>query len=401
MKVFMIISGESSGELYGSLLAKSLKLKYKDCRIVGIGGKRMEEAGVELISNVSEALGVAEILSSLYNIKKTFDKAVNCLEKLKPEVLILIDYPDFNIRLASIAKSMGIKVLYYVSPQVWAWRKNRIKKIKKVVDRMAVILPFEEELYNNEGVNCMFVGHPIVEEIKSVINSELNDENKSTLIKDLRFNQETKETFKKNLGFNIHKKLISLLPGSRPKELERHLPLIIDVIRKFKNDSGIRVNDFQFCIPLAPNVQEKSFKIYLKTLENEGVIIKKGESVKVLCASDYGVITSGTATLQAAFLDVPIVVIYKLSPLSYYIGKLIIDVKHISLINILAKKEVVKELIQKDANSQNVINELKKIIYDEQYKDMIISEYENIKKPFLDKHASVMVVNIIDEMVSK
>lgn len=399
MKVFMIISGESSGELYGSLLAKSLKSKYKDCTIFGIGGKRMEEAGVKLISKVSEALGAVEVLSSLQKIKKSFDTAVKFLKELKPDVLILIDYPDFNIRLASIAKSLGIKVLYYVSPQVWAWRKNRIKKIKKVVDRMAVILPFEEELYSKEGVNCKFVGHPILEEIKEVISSELSND-KTELLYNLRLNEELKKIFKKTLGFSIQSKLLSILPGSRPKELEKHLPLIIDVVKKIKNCNELKTYNFQFCMPLAPNIEEKRFKTYLNKLESEGVIIKKGESVRVLCASDCGVIASGTATLQSALLNVPIVVIYRLSPLSYYLGKLIINVKHISLINILAKKEVVKELIQKDATSENIINELKKIIIDKNYRDKILSEYENIKNPFLDKNASMMVVNIINEMIS-
>jgi lipid-A-disaccharide synthase len=395
----MIISGESSGELYGSLLSISLKNRYKDCRIFGIGGKRMQDAGVEIISKISEALGAVEVLSSLNKIKESFDKAVKFLKEHKPDLLIVIDYPDFNIRLAGIAKSLGIKVLYYVSPQIWAWRKKRIKKIAEVVDKIAVILPFEEEIYRKAGIDCVFVGHPIIEEIKEVINSLLKN-HKLRQLSDLRLDEYHKKIFRQNIGFEADRMLLSFLPGSRHKELERHLPLIIDVIKDIKKDEDFIKSRLQLCIPLAPNIEDEKFKSYFEVLKSEGVVIKKGESVRVLCASDFAVVASGTATLQAAFLNVPMVVIYKLSPLTYYLGRLIIDTKYICLINILAKKEVVKELIQKDANSKNIMIELKKIILDEDYRRNIISEYEVIKRPFLDRNASEAVVDIIDGMIS-
>ena len=174
MNTIMIITGESSGELYGSLLAKALKSKWPDVHIIGVGGERMNEAGVELISRTSDAFGLIEAVSAYRRVKAAFDKTVDIMKKVIPDVLVLIDYPDFNLKVAKVAKSLGIKILYYVSPQVWAWRKGRIKKIVSLVDRMAVILPFEEEIYKNTGVPCEFVGHPILEEIESVLQSSVN-----------------------------------------------------------------------------------------------------------------------------------------------------------------------------------------------------------------------------------
>ena len=171
MNTVMIIAGESSGELYGSLLARELKQRDPDMHIIGVGGQRMQEAGVELISAISDAFGLVEAVASLQKIKETYKRVVAAMKEQSPQVLVLIDYPDFNLKVAGKAKSLGIPILYYVSPQVWAWRKGRVKKIAKLVNRMAVILPFEEKLYRDAGVPCEFVGHPIMEEIETVLKS--------------------------------------------------------------------------------------------------------------------------------------------------------------------------------------------------------------------------------------
>ena len=384
MNTVMIVAGESSGELYGSLLAEEIRNKCPDVHIIGIGGERMNKAGVELISSISDAFGLVEVISAFSKIKSSFDKAVEALKKFRPKVLILIDYPDFNLKIAKVAKSLGIEILYYVSPQVWAWRKGRVKKIANIVDRMAVILPFEEKIYKDAGVTCEFVGHPILEEIESI------------LVKG------GKGGFKSALGLDTDRPLLSLLPGSRPSELNRLLPLIIDVIRQFKSDPEINSKaDYQFCIPLAPNTDEQKFRLYFNTLTKEGVVIKKGESVQVLAASDLAVIASGTATLQAAFLEVPMVVVYKLSPLTFQLGKRIVKVTHISLVNILSGKAVVKELLQEKANPEEVIKELKKIMFDTKYREGMLNYYRIIKKPFSYKSASNRVAEIVMEMAGR
>ncbi|MFA4917647.1 MAG: lipid-A-disaccharide synthase [Thermodesulfovibrionales bacterium] len=383
MAAIMIISGESSGELYGALLANALKSKWPDVRIIGIGGQRMSEAGVEVVSRISDAFGIIEAVASLRKLKTAYNNAVEALKKFRPDVLVLIDYPDFNLKVAKKAKALGIKVLYYVSPQVWAWRKGRVPKIASLVNRMAVLLPFEEKIYKDAGLKCDFVGHPILEEIQGVLAKG------------------NKAEFKTALGLDPVKPLLSLLPGSRPHELKKLLPLMIEVVRQFRNDPEILKGnkEYQFCMPLAPNTDEQKYHIFIETLKKEGVAIKKGESVKVLAASDMAVVASGTATLQTAFLEVPMVVVYKMSPLEFQIGKRIINVNHISLVNILAGKEVVVELLQERANPGETIKELKKIIFDMEYRGNMINQFKKIKGPFIGKKASQRVADIILEMV--
>jgi lipid-A-disaccharide synthase len=391
MKTIMIVAGESSGELYGSLLAKALRKRWPDVNIIGVGGERMKEAGVVLVSHISDAFGLVEAVSSLKKIKTAFDNSINAIKSSSPEVLVLIDYPDFNLKLAKTAKSLGIKILYYVSPQVWAWRRGRVKKIASLVDRMAVVLPFEEKIYRNAGLECEFVGHPILDEIETV----LGPEGPSTLPRGRR-------DFKSALGFGPDRQLLAILPGSRPSELKRHLPLMVDVVREIRSDEGIDSNrQLQICMPLAPNTDEESYGSYLETLKQEGVTVKKGEALKVLAASDMALVASGTATLQTAFLEVPMVVVYKLSPLTYHLGKHIIRVKHISLVNILSGREVVAELIQHRANPEEIINELRKIMTDGNYREDMLQSYRRVKEPFTGKWASDRVAEIITEMVGK
>ena len=421
MNAVMIVTGESSGELYGSLLAKELKSRKPDLRIIGVGGERMDKAGVELVSSTSDALGLVEAVSAYRKVSDAFKKTVNSIKKLRPAVVVLVDYPDFNIRIAKVAKSFGTKILYYVSPQVWAWRKGRVKKIASIVDRMAVILPFEEEIYRDAGLKCEFVGHPVLEEIESILDSEVknlppphaplaNNPPIPPLVKGGKGGFERSRNveiigsglrtyFKAALGLNPDKPLLSLLPGSRHNELSRLLPLMIDVVRQFKSDHEINsAADYQFCIPLAPNTDEKRYGDHLGALEQEGVFIKKGESVKVLAASDMAVVASGTATLQTAFLEVPMVVVYKLSPITYHLAKRVLDVKYISLVNILSGRGVVTELLQDQANPDEIIKQLKRILFDAKYREDMLDSFKLIKEPFSGKKPSTRVAEIVMEM---
>ena len=388
----MIITGESSGELYGSLLSQALKNRYPDLFIPGVGGERMQKAGVELISGISGAFGITELFSALKDLKAAFKKTTEAIKKFMPSVIVLIDYPDFNLKVAEFAKILGIKILYYVSPQVWAWRKGRVKKIARLVDRMAVVLPFEVEIYRQAGVPCEFVGHPIVEEIEDVLRS-INPPS-PPFTKGGIIDSGRRAFFKTSLGLNAQLPLISLLPGSRPHELKRLFPLMIEFIRYCKKE----FSDYQFCVPLAPNTDEGRYSHYLETLKREGVVIKKGESIKVLAASDMSVIASGTATLQAAFLEVPMVVIYKLSPLTYLLGRFFVDVEHISLVNILSKRRVVPELLQQKASPEGITMELKKIMEDKPYREEMVKYFRALKEPFSGLGASKRVTEMIIEM---
>jgi len=370
----MIVAGETSGELYGALLAEALKKKVPQIRVVGIGGERMQAAGVELLSGIASAFGLTEALSSIKALKETFKKASDAFHQYRPSVVVLIDYPDFNLRLAAEAKKQNIPVLYYVSPQVWAWRQGRVKKIAKLVDRMAVILPFEEQIYRDTGLDAEFVGHPVLDEMQQI--------------------QSDKKTLKAELGLDPDMQLISLLPGSRPHELERLLPLLLDTVRQAKSDFP----ESQYCLPFAPNTDLIQHKALIDALQHEGVKINKGKSLRTLAASDYAVIASGTATLQAVFLGLPLVVVYKVFPLTFWLGKRIIKVKHVSLVNILSKHEVVRELLQKDATVENIIFELKRMMSDAAYRSQMQEAYDDVRKLFAEKHASARVSDMVMEM---
>jgi lipid-A-disaccharide synthase len=395
----MIIAGESSGELYGSLLAKELIKKSDNIQLIGIGGERMKETGVELISSISDAFGLTEALKSLKKLKRAYNNSLSTIKTRKPDVLVLIDYPDFNLKLAKEAKKLGIKILYYVSPQVWAWRRGRVRKIAEIVDMIAVILPFEEKIYKDAGVRCEFVGHPVMEEIEEVSNLYFEKNQSFSFSIDAGF----RNFFKTSIGARTDSQLIALLPGSRPHELEKLLPLMIDIVKKFKSDTNIfSKSKFQFCMPLAPNVDENRYSILLDELKNEGVLISKGNSVKVLASSDIAVVASGTATLQTALLEVPMIVVYKLSPLTFFLGKKIIRVSHISLVNILSgNKDVVKELLQDNANPAEVLKELKRIIFDTTYKNEMLNNLRKIKSLFAGKKPSERVADIVLELAGK
>ena len=373
----MIVAGESSGELYGSLLATALRSVWPETRIVGIGGDRMKDAGVELLSGISSALGLTETLCSLKKVRESYRRGVKALTEYSPDVLVLIDYPEFNFRLAKVAKVRGIKVLYYVSPQVWAWRRGRVKTMGEIADRVAVVLPFEEDIYKNAGIPCEFVGHPVMEEIEEYERKAHGPESGS----------------RKPEG-QIQSPVIALLPGSRPHELRTLLPLFIDVVRAMKGEfTGSR-----FVLPLAPNIETERFRPSLALLEREGVAFIKGDAVKALASSDIAVIASGTATLQAALVGVPTVVVYKVSPLTYFLAKRILKVKYISLVNLIAGREVIPEFIQHRANKENIVKQCRKILYDETYRTSMVSACRSIRDFFFGKRPSRRVAEMIGEM---
>jgi len=376
MKTVMIVAGESSGELYGSLLAHTLRAMWPEVRLVGMGGERMRDAGVELFSGISSSLGLTETLSSIKKLRESFTKASRILREIAPEIVVLIDYPDFNFRIAKIAKRHGVKVLYYVSPQVWAWRKGRVKTMGEIADRVAVILPFEEEIYKKAGIPCEFVGHPVMEEIDALEKTNAQE------VEHLR------------PGSGIHTPTVSLLPGSRPHELKTLFPVFTDFVERFTHEfPGVR-----FLVPLAQNVEVDQFKESISALEGKGVVFMRGDALKALVSSDMAVIASGTATLQAALLGTPLVVVYRVSPLTYFIGKSVLDVTHISLVNIIAGKEVVPELIQHEATAKNIVAQSRKILYDDKYRESMISSFRQIRELFSGKQPSRRVAEMIGEM---
>jgi len=365
-KSVLIITGESSGELYGAMLSRALKRLWPDIEITGIGGNRMKAEGVNLIAQISGALGLTETIRHWGEIRRSFKRAREALRTQRPDVLVLIDYPDFNIALAAKAKAVGIPILYYVSPQVWAWRPKRTKKIARLVNRMAVILPFETDIYKNVGLAHEFVGHPIAETI------DIN---------------QTKEELKQKLGLNVRNPAISLLPGSRFSEIKRHMPILKGVAEKIHNEFP----ENQLLIPLAPGSElTEQMPDYIKVL--------KDSTKEALACSEAAAVASGTATLETALIGTPMVVFYKLSPLTFFFGKLLVKVKFISLVNILAKEEVVVELIQKKATVEGIFSELMRLMYDIQYRQKMISNLQKIKEMMDKKTASLKVASMIGEL---
>ncbi len=379
----MIIAGESSGELYGALLAKELRSRNPGLRIAGVGGERMESEGVELISAIASSFGLIEAIRTFGKIKKTFKKIVDALTSFAPQAVVLIDYPDFNIPVAREAKKRGIKVLYYVSPQVWAWRIKRVKTIGKLVDAMAVILPFEADLYRSTGIPCEFVGHPVMDEIAGVTGNSAS--------------------VRAELGLHPDKPVMALMPGSRQHEVQKLLPVMGETAAAMKE----RFPEYQFVMPLAPNLDAEALSVMNNEIRDFDLhpLVITDHAIKALLSADIALIASGTATLQAALLGVPMVVLYKLSPFTYFVGKLVVKVNHVSLANILLDKSVrddsglrIRELLQGAANKKNIMEELARLSDNQEYKNAMISQMEKVRAFFLNRNASLRVAEMVEAL---
>jgi lipid-A-disaccharide synthase len=351
----LIVAGEASGDLHGSKLVKESLLIDPDLTFFGIGGRKMREEGVEILVDASEmaVVGLVEILSHFRVIYRAYTLLKKIIRTTPPDLLILIDYPEFNLRLAKVAKSAGVKVLYYISPQVWAWRVGRVKKIGRLVDMMAVVFPFEVPFYEMEGVPVSFVGHPLVDTVKpSMERAKAID----------RF------------GLAPTRKTVGLFPGSRRGEIKNLLAAIIDaaVILHRKHP------ELQFILPLAPSLAKTDIEPYLKTLPFEVKVIE-GEVYDVMQVCDAIISVSGTVTLETALMETPMVIIYRVSPLSYEIGRRLIKVDHIGLCNIVAGERIVQELIQDDADPELIAAEVGRLLNDKEYAEEMRTRLRQVR----------------------
>ena len=340
IKKIMIVAGEASGDLHGGKLVQAMLRIDQSLRFYGIGGKKMKATGVALIADSADmaVVGLTEVVSKLGMILKVMAQMKASLKADKPDLIILIDYPDFNLPLAKAAKKIGIKVFYYISPQVWAWRKGRIGKIKKIVDKMAVILPFEALLYHEAGVDATFVGHPLLDVVKTKYSR--------------------KEALAK-FGLSEGVITVGILPGSRQSEVVRLLPDMLkaaEIIEK-------KIAPVQFVLPLADTL-DVAFVSHIIEHYPVTVRIIRDEVYDVIGCADIAMVASGTATLEAALMETPMIVIYKVSAPSYYVGKMVINVGHIGLVNIIAGKTVVPELIQDEASSEKIASAIIDILTD-------------------------------------
>lgn len=365
---YYIIAGEASGDLHGSNLMKALKLKDANAEFRFWGGNLMAKQGGTLVKHYRDLafMGFLEVAMNLRTILNNIKFCKEDIQNNKPDVLILVDYPGFNLRIAKFAKEQGIKVVYYISPQLWAWKEGRVEIIKKYVDEMMVILPFEEDFYKKHGVHSHFVGHPLLDAIST--------------LEDI-----TTENFKREHGLN-EKEIIALLPGSRKQEVEKMLQIMLSVRPYFKEN--------QFVIAGAPSLPKEFYEKYV----DDNVHFVSNKTYDLLRCSKAALVTSGTATLETALLNVPEVVCYRGSKVSYAIAKrLVKNIKYISLVNLIMDREVVKELIQNDLNTNNLVEELKKILSTEKRFE-VFRDYELLREKLGGKGASENAAEVILKM---
>ncbi len=344
----MIVAGEASGDLHGGALAEALLKRDPSLQIVGFGGNAMRRAGVEILFDVSKlgVVGIFEVLVHLKSVWAAYRLAVQMLRK-GMDLLVLIDYPDFNLRLAKAAKRLGVPVIYYISPQIWAWRSGRIKTIAERVDLMLVIFPFEKQIYTEAGVPCEFVGHPLVDEVASV-----------------RLKHPSKSAYLEGVGFSTSGTTVGILPGSRRREVSSLLPEMLQAMVLLSKE----IANLQILIPVAPSLS-KEWVAGLAQHYAVPIRCVEGEFQEVLRASDVIVVASGSATLQAALARTPMVIVYKLSPLTYWIARRLIHLKSIGLVNIVAGKPIVPELIQGDASAERISAEVGRLLRDDEARE--------------------------------
>ena len=334
----MIVAGEASGDLHGGNLVQAMRRIDPELSFYGVGGKRMQAAGVELLADAADmaVVGFTEVAFKLGMILRVMRRLKASLLENTPDLVILIDYPDFNLTVARAAKKRGIKVLYYISPQVWAWRKGRIETIRKTVDRMVVILPFEEEFYRKAGVNVTFVGHPLLDEVRK---------------------RYSRTEALKRFGLREDAVTVALLPGSRRSEVAALLPEMLRACRILME----KISPLQFILPIAGTLDPAFVRDILGQFPVRVSLIRD-EIYDVIGVADAAMVASGTATLETALLETPMVVVYKVSGVSYAIGRRFIRVNHISLVNLIAGEAVVPELIQAEANAERIAAEIRNLV---------------------------------------
>ena len=359
---YYFIAGEASGDLHAANLIKELRLNDTNANIRAWGGDRMGREGAVLVKHYKDLafMGFVEVLTHLRIIFRNIRLCKKDIVEYKPDVVILIDYPGFNLRIAEFAHDAGIKVFYYISPQVWAWKESRVKKIKRIVDRMFVILPFEKEFYQGHDYNVDFVGHPMFDAIH-----HQNDTNY-------------------NFGLSDDRPIIAVLPGSRKQEISKGLPIMIKVLQQFPQ--------YRFIIAGLTSISPDLYKKYAEGVDIEIIYNKSTELLRI---AKVALVTSGTATLEAALIGIPEVVCYKGNALSFFIAKNIVNIKYISLVNLIMDKFIVTELIQNELSPKNLKLEFEKLLFDEQYVQTMLNGFEELKTKLGGRGASEKAASLM------
>jgi len=371
----MISAGEASGDLHGSGMVRELLKLQPDLEISGIGGDKMRQQGVQLFYHINElsVLGFWDVLKRFAFFKKVYSDLVSAMDKIQPGLLILIDYPGMNLKLARAAQKRGIKVLYYIAPQVWAWGANRIQKMVQLVDKMAVIIPFEEKMFRDAGIDAQFVGHPLLETVNSKVK---------------------KNDFFQTKGQHEDQKVVGLIPGSRPLEVKRLLPEMLKTVRQLRKKHP----EIQTIISKADSVADN---VYQEIIQNNNQVkLLENSTYEIMNHSDLLIVASGTATLESALFTTPLIIVYKVDRLSYLIGKQLIKIDSIGLVNVIAQRKIVPEFVQGQFRHEQLIPEMESLLFHQQRRSEMINELKKIKdnlgKPGASSRSAKMAIELMN-----
>jgi len=376
-KTIFISAGEASGDAHAARMIDELKILDDQLKFVGMGGDKMRATGVEILTDIDKmaVVGLVEVLLKYRELKAELTRLQNYIVETPPGLLILVDYQEFNQKLAAFAKARGVKVLFYIGPQVWAWRPKRVYKMARIVDHVAVILPFEKKLYEDAEVAVTFTGHPLTDEVvadktKLQARTQLNIEDKTTM---------------------------GLFPGSRSGEIKRVLPILLETAQLIKKEKP----DIQFVLPVASTIKQENLAPFEKEMQALSVTITNEPFYDVIQSCDVILSASGTAILEIGLLEVPMVIVFKIAPISHYILSKIVSIKYLGLVNIIPGKEVVKEFIQQNAIPKDITEEAMRLLNDKQYYDEMKHELSLIRQQLGGGNGSKNVAKLAYDMLNR
>jgi lipid-A-disaccharide synthase len=371
---FLIVAGEASGDMYGAEVVRSLRKKFPEAKFYGLGGQRMRNAGVELKGDISKTavVGPFEMLSSLGSLYSVFRRLSEHVETEPPTAAILIDFPDFNLRLAKRIKGAGAPVIYYISPQVWAWREGRVKQILRLVDKMLVIFPFEEELYRRAGVDVEFVGHPLIDMVRAT---------------------KSKDEFCADHGIDPRKPILAVLPGSRRKEVRFILPTLCEATKMILEKKP----DIQFLLPLASGLDRR----FVQDLAGKQIKVIASDTYNVIRYARAAVVASGTATLETALLGTPEVIVYRISKATWMLGKVLLKVRLFGIVNIILGEEVVPELFQDRMTPESVSQTALRLMDDVWLQSQIRGNYEKLRRQLGSGNVAERVADAVAKVIKQ
>lgn len=371
----MLVVGEASGDIHGAHLAEALLQRDPDLSLFGVGGEQLQKLRFDALVSVSRlaAMGLVELAGNIKNLWNAYQLLRRALRERKPNLLVLIDFPDFNLRLARSAKRLGIPVLYYVSPQIWAWRKGRVRQIARWVDRMAVVFPFETHFYQSRGVNVTFVGHPLLDTVRV---------------------SATRDAVLAKLGLDARKPVIAMLPGSRRREVAYHLPVMAEAAAQLR-----RERDIQFLCVRASTVDHSTLESGCRKAGIDIPIVDR-DRYDAVNAADLVWTASGTATLETALLLKPMVIIYRLSWLTYWLARLLVRVEHIGMVNLIAGERVVPELVQSKLQPEGIVEESRRLLDDPDVRCRIVAKLSKLREQLGSPGAAGRVADLAIGMMA-